>query len=265
MKLLKKKRPNGNRAKLLLMLAGIIIAIGLFIFCIIYLLTNYQRREFNFSPSSQEEPVVEISIPEGSYVIETCYDGSKELDPLVFSYPFEKAGGVYIKNKELIEILGETKVEQLQQRVTDFVTEYFQIDSRTLISEYQEKENKLKSFYPTQVNFVNENEKENSISTYASDYLKAVADAELQTEISFVTDKSLVFQNFMGYYVRGVLEIKVFNCNKEVDLSDYYSWEIREGNTYKVIVDIALFEEDSRVKDTYKVSVVEVIDIFIQE
>lgn len=243
---------------------GILIAVVFFIFCLINLLTNYQRRELNSLLIERDEPVVEIEHKEENYVTETSYDGTKKLDPLVFAYPFKKSQ-FYISNKELVDILDKSKLDKLQQRAEDFILEYYQIDSRNLILEYGEKENRIKSFFPEETTILNAISESVDTKIYVDDYLKAIADAELQTAVTFTTDKCLVFEELSGYSIRGILEIKVFNYNDMIDLSQYYQWELMKGNTYKIIIDIVLAPDYSRAADTYKINQIDIIDVFIQE
>lgn len=197
------------------------------------------------------------------YLTETCFDGTKELDPILFRFPFKKSD-FYISNKELIKQLGDEKIEDLQARANDFVTDFYGMNIRTLLTDYQETENKLLDYFiqDNLTSYYDEAETEKSARTYVADYLKFLSDSNLQTDISFETDKSLVFEDFDGFYVRGLLNIKVYEYenNSSVDELNFYSpFPLEKGKTYKIILDLAFIPQTSRTASTYKVSNISVV------
>lgn len=213
-----------------------------------------------------EEIVNEIdkTTEEKSYITETSYNGYKELDPLVFAYPFSKIGIAYISNKELVKNLEEERLEGLQERVEAFVKEYFELNSRDLIHGYMEKKEKLNNFFIQKEEFINENGVGKKGTIYVEDYIMDIANAELTTDVTYTTDKCLVFED-MIYYVRGVMEITVYDCAAKTDLKEYYPWDVKKGKTYKVILDIGLRPNDSMKPDTYIISKIDFIDFFEKE
>lgn len=194
-----------------------------------------------------------------SYITETSFDGAKELDPLVFQYPFKKTETHYVSNKNLVKNVDEKQIEEIQKRAAAFVKEFYEIHSKELIKGYMEKENNLKRFFSSSETFVDENAVEKTGKIYAQDYIMAVANAELTTEVKFITDKCLVYKD-RDYWVRGIMEITIYDCTQKPDLSAYYSWDVERGKTYTVILDIGLFPETSRKAETFRVSFINVID-----
>lgn len=245
-----KKTFKENTKRNILILSIIILISAMIIG--IYLINSLPVSEKADIGKSDELPVIHQEEKEQTYITETSYDGSQELNPVLFSFPFQKTGD-YIKNKELVKIISEEKIEGLQNRASDFVLEFYNVNGKTLTKDYKAVEEKAASYMLQNSFYIDEVENIKSADTYLSDYLKLLSDAGFQAEVSFQTDKSLVFED-LQYYVRGLLTMTVFEYNSEYSMSEYIPIQLQKGKTYVAVVDIGLVPETSRLSNTYKIS-----------
>ena len=74
---------------------------------------------FKKAESGNDSKTIAEQDAQMQYILETCYDGTKELDPVLFQFPFQKRES-YVNNKTLITQLSEEKIEHLQNRATEF-------------------------------------------------------------------------------------------------------------------------------------------------
>lgn len=245
------KKTFKENAKRNILILSIIILISAMIIGI-YLINSLPVSEKADIGKSDELPVIRQEEKEQTYITETSYDGSQELNPVLFSFPFQKTGD-YIKNKELVKIISEEKIEGIQNRASDFVLEFYNVNGKTLTKDYKAVEEKAASYMLQDSFYIDEVENIKSADTYLSDYLKLLSDAGFQAEVTFQTDKSLVFED-LQYYVRGLLTMTVFEYNNEYSMSAYIPIQLQKGKTYVAVVDIGLVPEISRLSNTYKIS-----------
>lgn len=245
------KKTFKENAKRNILILSIIILISAMIIGI-YLINSLPVSEKADIGKSDELPVIRQEEKEQTYITETSYDGSQELNPVLFSFPFQKTGD-YIKNKELVKIISEEKIEGIQNRASDFVLEFYNVNGKTLTKDYKAVEEKAASYMLQDSFYIDEVENIKSADTYLSDYLKLLSDAGFQAEVTFQTDKSLVFED-LQYYVRGLLTMTVFEYNSEYSMSEYIPIQLQKGKTYVAVVDIGLVPETSRLSNTYKIS-----------
>lgn len=185
------------------------------------------------TPTPTATPTVEAT-----YITETSYDGSKELNPILFHFPFKKTD-FYITNKELVKQMDNTTIQKLQEDVATFVTNYFQLDSKAYYKDY---DNALENF---QKLFVEDSYycdlKGNLLNTkqYTDDFVRVVCNSRWQTQVEFETDNSLVWQD-NAYYVRGYLTIHIYKLSEDADLSQFFPFDIHSGKDIQAVVDIGV-------------------------
>lgn len=202
-------------------------------------------------------PTVDIPEEEPNYITETCFDGSIEIDPIVFKYPFQKTA-LYSRNKDYLELLDDEFVEGIQNRAESFCRTFYGADKTKLIREYSETEKNLISFYGDDKPMIDNKGNFKDTLTYVADFLKLVADAGIQADIEFITDKSLIFKDTC-LYVRGLITLTVYNIEPGIDISAYFPDNFEEGKKYQMIVDVGMIPRDSSSADTYQVVEVHVV------
>ena len=196
-----------------------------------------------------EEPVTETgSVPaatpaamptvEATYITETCYDGSQELDPILYHYPFQKTD-FYVSNKKLVKQVDDDTIQKLQDDAVAFVSNYFQInadefyrDYDNAFKEYQKLFVAGSSYYDIEGNLFN-------TDIYTNDLVASMFNSRWQSEVDFITDKSLVWQD-NAYYVRGYLSIRTQKIEDGEGLSRFFPFEINKGQKIKAVIDIGL-------------------------
>lgn len=175
---------------------------------------------------------------EPTYIVETCYDGSQELDPILYHYPFQKMD-FYVSNKELVKQVDDDTIQKLQDDAVAFVSNYFQIDADKFYRDYDnafKEYQKLfvagSSYYDIEGNLFN-------TDIYTNDLVAAMFNSRWQSEVDFITNKSLVWQD-NAYYVRGYLSIRTQKIEDGGDLSRFFPFKINKGQKIKAVIDIGL-------------------------
>lgn len=160
---------------------------------------------------------------EPTYIVETCYDGSQELDPILYHYPFQKTD-FYVSNKKLVKQVDDDTIQKLQDDAVAFVSNYFQIDADKFYRDYDnafKKYQKLfvagSSYYDLKGNLFN-------TDIYTSDLVVAMCNSRWKSQVDFITDKSLVWQD-NAYYVRGYLSIRTQKIEVVGNLSRFFPFE----------------------------------------
>ena len=175
---------------------------------------------------------------EPTYITETCYDGSQELDPTLYHFPFQKTD-LYVNNKELVKQVDENTIQKLQDDAVAFVSNYFQIsadkfyrDYDNAFKEYQKLFVAGSSYYDIEGNLFN-------TDIYINDLVAAMCNSHWKSQVDFITDKSLVWQD-NAYYVRGYLSIRTQKIEDSGDLLRFFPFEINKGQKIKAVIDIGL-------------------------
>lgn len=188
---------------------------------------------------------------ETDYILETCFDGSKELNPLLFHFPFQK-GNEYVMNKELVQKVDESRICDLTDRATEAVCTMFGISASDAVAENEKYEELLKDYLSDDCGFYDENGKEYSADDYISDFLLLLSQSGIQMDIEYTTDKSLVFEDD-AYYVRGLLNMTVYDMDSDVDVTGIFPVQLEKGKSYVAVLDTGLVPDISRRVETYKI------------
>lgn len=175
---------------------------------------------------------------EPTYIVETCYDGSQELDPILYHYPFQKTD-FYVSNKELVKQVDENTIQKLQDDAVAFVSNYFQINADEFYRDYDNAFKKYQKLFVAGSSYYDL--KGNLLSTdiYTSDLVVAMCNSHWKSQVDFITDKSLVWKD-NAYYVRGYLSIRTQKIEDGGDLLRFFPFEINKGQKIKAVIDIGL-------------------------
>lgn len=196
-----------------------------------------------------EEPVAETgSAPavtpaatptvEPTYIVETCYDGSQELDPILYHYPFQKTD-FYVSNKELVKQVDDDTIQKLQDDAVAFVSNYFQIDADKFYRDYDNAFKEYQKLFVAGLSYYDIEGNLFNTDIYTNDLVAAMFNSRWQSEVDFITDKSLVWQD-NAYYVRGYLSIRILKIEDGGDLLRFFPFEINKGQKIKAVIDIGL-------------------------
>ena len=175
---------------------------------------------------------------EPTYITETCYDGSQELDPILFHYPFQKTD-FYISNKKLVKQVDDDTIQKLQDDAVAFVSNYFQINADEFYRDYDNAFKKYQKLFIDGSSYYDLKGNLFSTDIYTNDLVAAMCNSRWKSEVDFITDKSLVWQD-NAYYVRGYLSIRTQKIEDSGDLLRFFPFEINKGQKIKAVIDIGL-------------------------
>lgn len=192
-----------------------------------------------------------------TYITETCFDGSAVVDSVLYSIPFQKSEN-YVMNKELVKSLDEREAEVMRERVSQMVDELFGTSGDLLVTEYDTYADKFSSFFMEDSLYIDENGREVSKDVLLAEFMKDLSDAGWEAEVTFDSDKSLLFSD-LSYYLRGLITIRVYNYDGETDLSYFLPvTEMERGKTYQFVVDIGfIYSNQSRTGDDVRICSIE--------
>lgn len=259
MKLIKKNKGKKWNIIVIIILLIIIVIVGIMIFMLNY---HSNKQENPKVSETIERPETEQTEDLPEYITESCYDGSKEVDPVLYSFPFDKGIYEYINNKELVQKINSKEIDLLQEKADGCIKMMFGTNSNTILSDYDNTERSMLNLFKEGTTWHDEADNDKSIDIYVADYLKALADNRYQADYQYQTDKSLIWFNNC-YYVRGLVQLKVQECKDGRSLIDYYPITLEKGKTYRFIVDLGF--SISVVNETKEYTLTEINYILAEE
>lgn len=187
-----------------------------------------------------------------SYITDTCFDGSAEVDPVLYSIPFQKSDN-YVRNKDLMNYLDRESVESMEGQIAAMVKELFGTSGTVLVKQYDEYAEHFQAFFSEDV-YIDETDRDIPIEQLLAEYMKDISDAGWEADVTFDTDKSLLFSD-LCYYLRGLVTVTVYGYTGETDLS--YLLPIKDlerGKTYQFIMDVGFtYSNQGRDSDNLKI------------
>lgn len=176
--------------------------------------------------------------PEPTYITETAFDGSKELSPWLFAFPFKKTD-FYVSNKELVKNVDEKQIEAVASRAKELVEVMYNVDSRSIRTEEKHRKKLGKVFCDSNLYYLGI-AGEYEATDFISSMIAAISDADVSIESTFETDKCLVYEDG-SYIVRGLLSIYCYKCNdSEHKLDQFYPVYFEKGQKYELIYEVGL-------------------------
>lgn len=153
----------------------------------------------------------------GTYIAETCYDGSNPVYKQLFQIPFQKTEDYYIMNKTLYAEHPE-RVTQLMDEATDFIETMLGTGYREVTTEGYSYKDTMMEYIDTDINdsLMLDDGTRTTPEDYFEDLGKLIEEHEIQADVTFETDKSLVYEDGY-YYVRGVLTIEPYAFTGDED------------------------------------------------
>lgn len=250
------KRFKGNKLKWKWVIIPVCIFVGVWIGKMVYEVMPAGER---FHPHRQSitNETEESEGNSDSYITETCYDGSYVLPEYVFQFPFQRTE-YYISNKNYIELVPESRIESLTERADEFFHALFQ-NSREIAKDYETYEKTLANFFSKDASYITDDKFSETATQFLSNLAKAVYDSGLQAEVSYDTDKSLVWQD-MCHMIRGIVTINVITIKDADKLKEYFNIPLENGKKYEILWDISFINgEDSRSISSSIISEMEIL------
>lgn len=253
----KEKKPVPKLMILIILLCIVALVAGIFLFKYLQSKTGDNIQD----SVSIVEPEIVVENVDPTYILETCYDGDKEVDPRLYHYPFSKDGSYYKENKDLVTTLSDSEINRLTSKADECIQLMYGTSSSSVQSNYESLEKQMLDLFMVDYIYYDENDNETTHDTYVADYLKAISDTKYQTEVNSITDKSLVWHDGC-YYVRELVQLDVKDCNDGSKLLNYFPETFESGKSYDIIVDIGFTSE---IVNDYKEYVIVAIDYISSE
>lgn len=167
-----------------------------------------------------------------TYIAETCYDGSNPVYKQLFQIPFQKTD-YYISNKTLYAEHPE-RVEQLKNEATEFIETMLGSGYREVTTEGYSYKSAMLDYIDLDVNdsMILDDGTLTTPEKYFEDFESFIKEHEIQADVTFSSDKSLVYEDSY-YYVRGILTIEpyAFSGNEDTNLLPE-GISLKEGGNY---------------------------------
>ena len=187
------------------------------------------------------------------YRAETSYDGSGAANADVYAYPFDKGHGYYISNLDYIAEDNDqfhAAYNAYSAAAQTFLKTICGTGYRSVSSDknkfMQEVIKELPVGDPMD-GYMSED--------YADKMASWITDNELQTDVKFITDTSLLYKD-VYVYLRGELDVTSYNCKKGADSSEIYPVGLDMSHDGKYVVDIMMLYDsyDKKVEiDSFRV------------
>lgn len=246
---------KNNRTLLTSVIPKILIAFLVILFMILLLWYFYHGNTKEIAHEEREPVAISdntIEVPDDTYILETSYNGDKELSPLLFAYPFQKTNA-YIMNKKFVSLYPDEKLAALQDRATSIIDSLFSINGKDVAGNYEKYEDEVSTYCSVDNLYSNEIGIQLNTTEYVSDYLKLISDAGLQMDFDIQTDRCLVWED-NAYYVRCFCDFTVYSLDGSVDTTSFFPVQLEEGKSYQAVLDIGITPVTSRITDTFCLS-----------
>jgi hypothetical protein len=167
------------------------------------------------------------------YFSDTTYDGKTNLSLATFEYPFqqEDAPETYVNNKDFLKKTDPAYVTKVQEYAQQFVKDMFCTGYRSIAVDKDAYAKKLSSYF-IQNPMIPWDAVSDEDIFMPEDYFKHLADwyvdNEVQADVTFTTDNSLIWEDNKFVYIRGELKIDPYSCK-----TDTMSGFMPKGVDYK--------------------------------
>ena len=218
-----------------------ILVVLVFVGLTVYLYVSHLPEKENVS----DQTVVPTEVPaptpavDPTYITETCYDGTQELDPILFHFSFEKSH-FYIQNKKLVLLyLDDDAIQELQEDAANFAANYYHMNLDDFSRDYDNQLTTFRNLFLEDSLYFDLEGHLLDTDQYTDDLIRTVYNAKWQNQVEFETDKSLVWQDD-AYYVRGFLTIHTYKIKDDADLSQFFPFRLGGNQDIKAVIDIGL-------------------------
>lgn len=234
-----------NKKTLTIILLSMITVILIVLFLVL------RPRETN-TPSQKEAindityHVIEKDLKNTSWITETCYDGTTNMDANLYEIRFQKTSA-YVSNKEYVNLVDEEKIEELIRCYEGFVSFYLGNDYRNIVGKQNTYRQAFANNFKSGTIYVGEKEYE-TLDDYCKEIEQWYVDNKIQLSAEGLTDKTLVYEDGL-IYIRGKVKVKPFcqiDCEKVKELFDI---SLNETEPTEFIFEIGITKDN----DTYKI------------
>lgn len=156
-----------------------------------------------------ENHSLKITYDADDYTNETCYTGEMEDYPELYTHPFKKTD-VYISNRELTE-QDPDRIKTCSDAAVVFMNQFFNINYRDIASDESKYVSSAMDGCSMDA-YIRLDDGNILLYDYIYDICDSALKNETQVDAEFITDSSLVYQDFYTY-VRGMLKLTVFSCD----------------------------------------------------
>lgn len=225
-------------------------SLGIIIIGIGILAGYYYKKYYNSKSIVNENINNEVQVQEKDkisyepkYITETSFDGTEEVPDILFTIPFKKTDS-YKSNKDVVNEIEEFRLNNIRKRAEEIIDAYYNVDSISIINNYQTHKEKLMNTVSSKCFYYMENDVEKTPEEYVSDYLRIATENNVSMTSEFKTYKCMIWED-EAYYVRGLLTVDIHNTDEKSCFSDYNPYELNEGNKYTFVCDIGLISGEN--------------------
>lgn len=191
------------------------------------------------------DPVGADKGSENQYRAETSYDGSGTASADVYAYPFDKGHGYYVSNLKYIAEDNDqfhTAYKAYTAAAQNFLTTICGTGYRSVSSDKDKFKQSVIKELP-----VGDPMNGYLADDYADMLTSWIEDNELQADVTFKTDTSLLYKDAY-VYLRGELDVTSYNCKKGADSSEVYPDGLDMSRDGKYVVDIMMLYDSYNKK-----------------
>lgn len=151
-----------------------------------------------------------------SYVNETSYTNS-DISWQLYDVPFvEDDDEYYIKNKDLLNQVDGTLIDEYIETSEEYLRAVYEVDYRTVAEDVDAWVDGI--IAKTADVYVDEGDEElEADKQQLYDLAEWYVDNQIVTEVSYESDRSLVWQNLYYRAVRGHLAVTIVSCKDDVE------------------------------------------------
>lgn len=214
-----------------------------------FIIDNHEKKETESLNGKTSEEIIE-EVMQTPYISETCYDGSKIIDPSLYEKPFAISPN-YHSNIALYNSMGEDFLTDKETIAMDYVTLLYNVNYNQLVKDPNKFIGAFDLLHDSNVLYTTD-DADVTTNYYAEMTVDKYVQNKAQIEAEFITDKSLVFYNNGVIYVRGYLKYTVYAYDDLASLNEELKNDIQLGETYYLMSHVLLVAS-SDDSNTYKV------------
>lgn len=169
------------------------------------------------------------------------YKVNADIPGELYDYPMRvrESDGDFATNKWMIERFGFEQVKDFMDIGKGYVENFYNVDYKTINQDAFKR--KAQWYFMPKTGWMADDRIDRPIEEHFSYWVDMVKQKEIQIDMNYETDPSLVYSNG-DYIIRGMATFTVKSCNDIVWLSNYtrFGKEIEVGKTYSRIVEIEI-------------------------
>lgn len=211
-----------------------------------------------------ESDSIPETAPDGNklYMSDTTYDGKTELSLRTFEHPFDKTSeyqeiedsvakesgkepdtviSEYVNNKTFLKQVDEEKLKEVKEYANNFIKDMFATDYHTISQDKAAYVKKLSDYFDGN-SMIAWDGADDSIGTpneYFDKQAQWFIDNEVEADVKWVTDDSLIWSDHNYVYIRGELTVTPYSC-KAKKTTGYMPTGVDYVNGSKSIIELQI-------------------------